>query len=385
MKRHCNSRKQTLHTQWYNAASALPADWDAGLPEDHFLRRESLNVQESTALPDVAVKYVLLRSEEIILARAAFQILRVQPSHVKSEALSKWQYRLWKLFTQTAHPKLLVGGQLFRHDVHSVHWHDSLPAYDAFVWYSGAVKAAARKTGAMAVLLKELPSALVPHFLHGAPEYLLLRNDISMKLALPQDWQSIGDYESSLKHKYAQRFRKVRQSWAGLRVIEMNAVETERHAERIFSLYQQVTGHQPVRMGRLSQRFIPTLKQAYPERLKVWGVWEQDKLVAFASAWVNHQSFDMFYIGFDYRRNASLQLYFNILFFAIEQAITLRKPLLILGRTALEAKARVGCRPEYLNTFLYIRNPLLRELISRMQSKLVDSSNDWEQRHPFKQ
>ena len=95
-------------------------------------------------------------------------------------------------------------------------------------------------------------------------------------------------------------------------------------------------------------------------------------------------SFDMFYIGFDYARNSELQLYFNILFFSIEQAIQFRKPQLILGRTALEAKARVGCLPIYLNTFLHIPNSLLSRIVGGLQNKLGESGSEWEQRHPFK-
>lgn len=380
----CHKTADGLATEWHASASALPADWDTGLPEEHFLRRESLIIHESISLPDVSVRYALMRDRDAILARAAFQVLRVRPAHVKEASLPAWQYRAWKLFTTTARPKLLVGGQLFRHDVASLHWDASLSAYEAFAWYRSAVDTAGRRTKAVAVLLKDLPEALTPHILHSTPEYLLLRNDISMQLAIPPEWTGMKDYESSLKHKYAQRFRKLRQSWAGLRVAELNANEVTAASGHLFRLYRQVTERQPVRMGLLSEDFIPKLKQAYPDRLKVWGVWEGDTMVAFASGWVLDSSFDMFYIGFDYARNTALNLYFNILFFAIEQAIHLHKPLLILGRTALEAKARVGCRPQYLNTFLYIRNPMLRGIIARLQARLGEGGSEWEQRHPFK-
>ncbi len=92
----------------------------------------------------------------------------------------------------------------------------------------------------------------------------------------------------------------------------------------------------------------------------------------------------MFYIGFDYAENARLQLYFNILFFAVEQAISLRAPQLILGRTALEAKARLGCKPRYLQTFLFIRNPVLRAWVARMQGRFSAGEGEWEDLHPFK-
>jgi hypothetical protein len=374
---------KSLRTEWYRRAAELPAEWDEGLPPDSFLLRRSLQLQEEASLPDLEPGYALLRSEQGILGKAAFQILSLRPEHVKADSLPAWQYSLLRTAFRLLLPKLLAGGQLFRHDVLST-WHSpDLSPFDAFDWYRNALAALRRKTHAAAVLLKELPDELVPYFQHRAPEYLLLRNDISMQLAIPASWSSIADYQASLKHKYAQRFRKVRQAWARLHVRELSAEESLLHAGTLYALYRQVAEHQPVRLGFLSKDFLPGLKRAYGEELRLWGIWEDDRMVAFASGWVHEQSFDMFYIGLDYARNAELQLYFNILFFAVEQAIALHKPLLILGRTALEAKARAGCRPRYLNTFLHIRNPLLRALAVRLQSKLSDGGGEWEQRHPF--
>jgi hypothetical protein len=382
--RHCRRGTPQAHTEWHRDAAALPADWDDQLPAGHFLGAASLRVHEDARPPHVATRYALLRSADGIAARAAFQVLSVRPEHVSAGSLPKWQYAAWKLFTATIHPKLLVGGQLFRHDVATVHFSESITAYDAFVWYRSALRTAAKQCGVQAVLVKDPPEDLVPRFMHNAPDYLLLRNDSSMQLALPPEWQSIQDYEKSLKHKYAQRFRKVRQPWAALDIRELSAGEVQAASADIYALYCQVTDHQSVRIGLLSEAFIPMLKTRYQDRLKVWGIYHDGRMIAFASAWVDEKRFDMFYIGFDYARNIELQLYFNILFFSIEQAIALRKSLLILGRTALEAKARVGCRPEYLNTFLHIRNPLLRGIVARLQSRLGESGSEWEQRHPFK-
>lgn len=383
MKR-CRRPSGPLHTVWYTSASQLPDLWDSILPEVHFLRKENLRVQESAGLANVTPLYALLQNAEQPIAIAAFQILRIQANHIKAASLAPWQFNSWKTFTSIAHPKLLIGGQLFRHDVASLYWLEEVKPYDVFVWYQETIREAVRKTGAMAVLLKEPPEALVPHILHHAPQYLLLRNDISMSLPIPPEWQQIKDYEQALKHKYAQRFRKLRQSWEKLRIEELDHDGLAKHADLIYKLYLQVTENQSVRMGFLSRDFLLSLKQAHPHTLKVWAVWEGDTMVAFASGWLNHDSFDMFYIGFDYERNSELNLYFNILFFAVEQAISFRKPNLILGRTALEAKARVGCTPQYLNTFLYIRNPVIRTLVSRLQASLSEGGSEWEQRHPFK-
>ncbi len=384
--RYCRAPLRRAGTDWYTAAAGLPEAWDQALPGTHYLRRDSLVLNEQLALPDVSYRYAVLHSAQgQVLALAAFQILNLRPEHLSREAVPAWQYRLWSLYSKAAHPRLLVAGHLFRHDVRTFYYAPLLPDYEAFRWYRQTLADLGRQCGVQAVLVKEPPPAIVPHFLHYAPEFLLLRNDSSMQMEIPAEWQDIGDYEKVLKHKYAQRFRKLRSAIKGIEIRELDAGELRRQADPVFSLYRQVSGSQKVRVGLLSPEFLPGLKDHYGQELRVWGFFDRGEMVAFASAWVYPDRFDMFYIGFDYARNAELQLYFNILFFAVEQAIRLRAPKLILGRTALEAKARVGCRPEYLNTFLYITNPLLRNLAHRQQERFTESGGDWEQRHPWKQ
>jgi hypothetical protein len=381
----CKSRLRRAGTRWYTSAAELPADWDLRLPEGAYLRIDSLAVHEAIALPDVAYRYAVLCSAQgQILAQAAFQVLTFRKEHLSRTAAPAWQYRLWSAYTTVAHPKLLIAGHLFRHDVQTFRYAPELPDYEAFRWYRQTLTDLGRECGVQAVLVKEPPQAVVPLFLHYAPEFMLLRNDSSMQMAIPQEWAGIQDYEKALKHKYAQRFRKLRTAGAALEVRELDEVAVRENAAAIFALYQQVSGTQSVRVGLLNAAFLPGLKSHYGERLRVWGFYDGATLVAFASAWVYPDRLDMFYIGFDYSRNAAFQLYFNILFFAVEQAIRFRAPKLVLGRTALEAKARVGCRPEYLNTFLYVTNPLLRTLVHRLMVRFAESGGDWEQRHPFK-
>ncbi len=381
----CRRLLSRAGTRSYRSANELPADWDVNLPAGHFLLKDTLVADEAIALPDVGYRYAELRSAQgQLLAQAAFQLLRLKPEHLNREAVSPWQYRAWNIYSVVAKPGMLIAGHLFRHDVQTFHYAGILPDYEAFRWYRDALRDMGRACGVQAVLVKEPPPAIVPLLLHYSPEFMLLRNDSSMQMAIPEAWTGIGDYEKALKHKYAQRFRKLRGAAAGLEIRELDLAAVRMHAASMFGLYRQVSGTQKVRVGLLNEAFLPALKAHYGDRLKVWGFYAGEELVAFASAWVYPDRLDMFYIGFDYGRNADYQLYFNILFFAVEQAIRFSVPKLVLGRTALEAKARVGCRPEYLNTFLYVTNPLLRNLVTRLQARFTESGGDWEQRHPFK-
>jgi predicted N-acyltransferase len=354
------------------------------LPGDHFLQPEQLAVNEAAAFPDISFLYALVFIQGKPVAAAYFQVLSLKSKHVSPTAYGALPRTIWRVFSGITHPKLVVAGHLFRHDMRSFYALPALEGFDAFRCYKAAIDAALGKSCAAAVLVKDMPEMLVTYFQHFAPQYLMLRNDISMEMDIPAAWHSFDDYEKALKHKYAQRLRKVRQGLEGLEIKELGDEAIIAQKEKIHELYLQVCLHQPVTMGFLSPDFIVQLRKFYNGQLKVWALYENGEMIAFLSGWAKETVFDMFYIGFDYRRNADRNLYFNILFLSLQQAIMLKKSKLILGRTALDAKARLGCRPRYLHTFLYIRNAVLRNYVLRRQQSISAEEGSWENKHPLK-
>lgn len=377
------NKPTTISVQLYHSVAALPAEWHALLPAEHFLQPAQLLISEAAALPDVSYTYALVLEHGKPITAAYFQLLHLQPAHIDGASLKLLQKIVWRIASRMQ-LKILVAGHLFRHDIAAVHCRPETSAYAAYQYYIAAIEAALQQSCASAVLVKDMPAEMATFFKNHEPGYLQVRNDISMQMDISTHWQSLQDYEKSLKHKYAQRFRKLRQSWNGLEVREWDLAQVAANQQAAYALYKQVSEHQQVRLGFISEGYLTELKRYYGDALRVWGLYEGDVLVAFFSAWVNEDAFDMFYIGFDYAANARLHLYFNMLYWAVEQAIALRKPQLILGRTALDAKARLGCKPEYRDTFLYIRNGLLRRIATQIQARIAVQEGAWEERHPFK-
>jgi hypothetical protein len=380
----CHSKTAITDIELYTEGRSLPQEWNEFLPDGHFMKSRQCLATEAANLPDLEFIYILIKRKNKPIAAVYFQVLALTKKHLNNSMVTPIQRFLWQTFTAIARPKLLVAGHLFRHDISSFYWASDLSDFEAYQYYQSAINAALEKSCAMAVLVKDTPASLTTYFHNYAPQYLLLRNDISMELGIPSSWNDMSDYEKALKHKYAQRLRKVRAEWPNLSVQELGLAQVQQEKDTIFRLYEQVTLHQQVRLGYLSPEFMPVLKECYGDELKIWAVYEAGEMVAFFSAWVKDNAFDMFYIGFDYERNKDLQLYFNMLFFGVEQAIELKKEKLILGRTALDAKARIGCRPRYLLTFLYIRNSIIRNRIMAMQQNAATQEGAWEERHPFK-
>ncbi len=379
----CRNKSEVTVQLFDRTKDILPV-WNEILPTNHFLQTAHLNIYEQAELPDISYLYALVWVNKEAVAAAYFQVINIRKYHLNTFELNSYQKLGWQLFANFSRTKLLVSGHLFRHDICSFYWRGNCSMFDVFNMYKLAIVAAQKKACTQAVLVKDVNNDLTPYFQHYAPDFLQLRNDISMEFQLPFTWKNMNDYEQSLKHKYAQRYRKIRNAWCGLTITELTVDETENNKKTLYDLYMQVSDKQSVRLGNLTQKYLPLLKKKHPDELRIWMVKEQEKPVAFLSAWVHPYAFDMFYIGFDYEQNERLQLYFNILFFSMEQTITIGKKKLILGRTALEAKARLGCSPRYLSTYLSIRNPLVRKVIFQLQQNISSKEGEWENRHPFK-
>lgn len=382
--KHCHHKKSDIVVKHYTDSKQLPDEWNNFVPDGHFLQSTELGITEEASLPDISYLYIQLFNNNVPVLAAGFQLLNLKSKHVNQKLVSSLTNIAWNAFTGIIRPKLLVGGHLFRHDVASVYCAEGIAPYDTYIYYKQAIDKAMHISCASAVVIKDMPEKLAKYFQNYEPKYIQLRNDISMEMDIPADWENLHDYENALKHKYAQRFRKIQQPFSALDIKEFNAANVEQNKEALYALYQQVTNHQQVRIGFLSPDFLPVLKRHNEERLKVWGGYENGVLIGFFSAWVHNGAFDMFYIGFDYEKNRDLNLYFNILFFAIEQAILLKKSKLILGRTALDAKARLGCTPKYLSTFVYVKNSFVRQRVAQAQKSIDEQEGAWESRHPFK-
>lgn len=368
----------------YTTAKELPDAWNEGLPNNHFLQSEQLSITESANFPYLSFYYVLVKKNNAIITKHYFQLLQLQKKHLinKKDAILK-KIALTS-FLKLTKPNLLVSGHLFRHDVCTFIKNEELSDFEAFRAYQLALQQIQKISKACAVLIKDAPLYLTPYFQNYSSGCLHLKNDVSMEMAIHKDWKNLLDYEKALKHKYAQRFRKIKKQEAPLSKRILKSEDILMYKEQLFSLYEQVSYNQPIRLGMLSPDFINIQHASKQEDLVVYGWFLEDRLIAFSSAFNFKDTWDMFYIGFDYLLNARYQLYFNILYTGVEHAIRNRKTKVIFGRTALEAKARLGCKPNYLHTFVYIDQPILKWLLKKPLASINSKEGDWEQRHPLK-
>lgn len=373
----------SLRFEHYTHYQDLPEMWNQLLPANHALHSSLIAHTQEANCENLNYYYVLTLENNQLVMLSYFQCLHIKTSHFNCKDNAFQQLTLQTII-HTVKPSLLVAGNLFRHDTSFFYFGEHVPYENRAEIYLKTIDyvvAACKPTG---VFVKDLPITLAK-FVTEASTYTRMENDISMYLNLPAHWSNINDYEKELKRKYAQRYKKVRKQSDKLTVRELTKAEIEANKEVIYALYRQVSDKQLVSMGKLSVDFFATLKDKLGDSYRVFAWYDQSEMLAFSSVILHDDIYDMNYIGFDYDRNQEYSLYFAILLHCVEQSIARSCTKLILGRTALEAKAIVGCKAEYMNGFYKMRNPLINKVFQiiskRFQHQLGES---WKERHPFK-
>jgi len=88
-------------------------------------------------------------------------------------------------------------------------------------------------------------------------------------------------------------------------------------------------------------------------------------------------------LGIDYEANAQLPIYHRLLLAVIEQGIAWQCSRISFGRTALDAKSRLGCVPEQTHVWVRHRVPALNVMIQQMLRNVHHAEPP--DRNPFKQ
>lgn len=368
----------------FDHISKLPAEWRDFSNIKTTMQAEYIGVQDAASIENLKSYYLIGYEQEQAVFIAYFQLLSVKPKHFNLGEKKVQQFFLDRAL-QIVKPTLLVAGNLFRHDDDFFQFSETIhqPEQRA-TCYRLSVDHMIAHTNASGIFLKDVPQEIATNILQDE-SYHGMEEDVSMEIRIREHWHSLADYDKDLKHKYLQRSKKMRKSFEGVKIRELNVDEIQTYQDAIFDLYLQVTQKQIVSMGMLNADFFVQLKKALKNNYRVCGFFLDDTLIAFSSAILHHDIYDMNYIGINYAYNQSHHLYFNILFHCLESAIVSKSSKLILGRTALEAKAIMGCTPEYRYSFYKLRNVVVNWFYQRVAKYFSEARGDkWKERHPFK-
>lgn len=373
-------------------AGVNPEVWDAvtrGGPL--YLDRRYLGAVEACTRIDVDPRYALLFDGTAPVAAVAAQRVRIVGADLKPDAphdelpLPEALGRLVRdWFLDCLDDTMLVCGNMYGGGPTGV---AILPGVDpARVWPGVAealyrMRRADKLVGDPAfVLFKDVDPSVPSEALHRF-SYRPIETEPEMVLALDAGWRSFEDYLGALNKKYRAAVRKVHKTLtqAGVRVI---ADDRQTDPAALHALYAQVVERAESTPVALPVDYFARIPAALGDDARLTTLFRGDALVGFVISLRDGDATIGHFVGIDYAINSDLPVYFRLLHAVIEAGLAFGSKTVRFGRTALDAKARLGALPVPQQVWCRHRHGALNLVIRELFS-LVDPAEAPE-RNPFK-
>ncbi len=197
------------------------------------------------------------------------------------------------------------------------------------------------------------------------------------------DWNTFDEYLNAMSKKYRHRAKGIVKKGLAIERKIFSAEEIKANAKQIEKLYNNVHLKAKFRMASLSASYFAEMKNTLNDKFNFVGYYYNNKLVGFKTTYILKQDVEAHFIGLDYEVNKELEVYQNILYDYLKEAIDNNAKHLYLGRTASEIKSTVGAKAYELRCYIRHRNPLSNRIIKPFIDYLKPT--DWVPRNPFKE
>lgn len=235
-----------------------------------------------------------------------------------------------------------------------------------------------------AVLLKDFETKLKPEELFEEEKYTNFLVEPNMVLDIPSGVNSKEDYIQLFSKKYRNRAKSIFKAGAGIEKRNLTIEEIKEHEAEIYRLYESVYDKAKFKLLKLPLNYFSSVKEMFAEEFFVCGFFLEGKLIAFSSCFlINKFCLEAHYIGFDYNLNNEYELYQNILYHNISEAIIFKRNRVNLGRTAAEIKTTVGAKPVDLICYVKPQNTISKLIMKPFIGFLQPAQ--WTPRNPFKE
>ena len=204
----------------------------------------------------------------------------------------------------------------------------------------------------------------------------------NMLLTIAPDWQSFADYTAAMKSKYRVRVRRARKKAEGLDRRLLSTEEVLQYSETIHQLYQHVAHGAGFNLFILPVDYFYQLCLQLGDKMKLTAYFDGDQMVGFYTSIQNGEELDAHFLGYEPSCNHECQLYLNMLYDLVDEAIAYRAQHLVLSRTAMEIKSSIGAEAEEMSLYMKATGPIANALLSRALDYFVPDTK-WTPRSPF--
>jgi predicted N-acyltransferase len=156
-------------------------------------------------------------------------------------------------------------------------------------------------------------------------------------------------YRDALKSHYRNDIRRSERKFrsSGFRVVQLHDAEAigRAYTPEVHRLYEAVVAKSTVKLEVLPVDFFQELVRQFPGLVTLTAVYDGDRMVAFNWGMMDGRVHHYLFCGMDYAVARDADLYFNLMYHQLDDALRHHPERIEVGQTADTFKARLGCRP----------------------------------------
>ena len=205
----------------------------------------------------------------------------------------------------------------------------------------------------------------------------------NMILKVKPDWNQYSDYLASFQSKYRVREKRARKKLQGIERREFDYVDIRKYNTDIYRLYRNIVDKINFNLFFLHEDYFAELKKQLKDKMKLYGYFKGDELVAFYTCIDNGEEMNAHFLGYNPDENRAHQLYLNSLYDMVEISLKYKFKTINFSRTAMEIKSSVGSEPHEMYCYLKHQNQIMNLGVAKIVGAL-NPTEDWIQRRPFR-
>ncbi|WP_397570380.1 GNAT family N-acetyltransferase [Schlesneria sp. T3-172] len=219
----------------------------------------------------------------------------------------------------------------------------------------------ARKARCRLISFKEFPPALAKR-MDRLSQFGFLKARSVYAYHLEGEYGSFDNYlasrNSSTRQNIKRSFRRFDE--AGLTCEQVLGRDGIEHliTPEVYELYVRVLERADVKFERIPLSFFHELARQMPDDSHYTIIRKGEKIVGFGCAVAGMGQHSLIVMGLDDASNRDTDLYFNIVYRGIQDALVPGVRVIHIGAAADEFKQRIGCQGEWLSIYVKTANSL---------------------------
>ncbi|GAA4280233.1 GNAT family N-acetyltransferase [Gaetbulibacter aestuarii] len=378
----------------FNTTEALPKDWDILATNDLFLEKEYLTALEEASPKNIHLYFIAVYNDDTLVGVAVVQLVKLFLNDMfRQQHQGNFKEFIRRSVASFIKGCVLVVGNIMHTGQHGVYFDERRISSSDFLSEINkaliALKPRVRKDynrSVQAIVLKdyfendiiEQSTACIK-----TENFHRLKLQPNMLLNVSDDWHNIDDYKADLAKKYRDRYKRARKKRGALKPVELSLETIKKHSKELYQLYLNVSDNAEFNTFLLQENHFYSLKRHLKDNFKVFGYYDQGKLVGFFSLLLNHDNLETYFLGYDEIHQYPNQLYLNMLYDMLDFGIQNKFKTIVYARTAMAIKSSVGAKAVDMVVYMKHTNIFLNDLF-KLIFRIVNPKQDWEERHPFK-